>query len=172
MIERIKSRIKEIKDAKATQVTLPTLWIPILCIFVGVLIGGIGERTTQNQSIQSEQKVVLQKTTYDQLKQNNEKALNIIKASNLTLTEAQKSIVEQQTQLDRLKQDNSLQAKELAIAKQNSIEQQASLKKIEDSLNKSIEQVKKDKKKMQSLKTQRNLWAVLAIVASGFAIAK
>ena len=46
MIERIKSRIKEIKDAKATQVTLPTLWIPILCIFVGVLIGGIGERTT------------------------------------------------------------------------------------------------------------------------------
>ena len=46
MIERIKSRIKEIQYAKATQVTLPTLWIPILCIFVGVLIGGIGERTT------------------------------------------------------------------------------------------------------------------------------
>ena len=46
MIERIKSRIKEIQNAKATQVTLPTLWIPILCIFVGVLIGGIGERTT------------------------------------------------------------------------------------------------------------------------------
>lgn len=46
MIERIKSRIKEITNAKATQVTLPTLWIPILCIFVGVLIGGIGERTT------------------------------------------------------------------------------------------------------------------------------
>lgn len=128
--------------------------------------------TSQNPSIQSEQKVVLQKTTYDQLKANNEKALNIIKASNLTLTEAQKSIVEQQTQLDKLKQDNTLQAKELAKAKQNSIEQQASLKKIEDSLNKSIEQVKKDKKKMQTLKAQRNLWAVLAIVASGFAIAK
>ena len=128
--------------------------------------------TSQNPSIQSEQKVVLQKTTYDQLKANNEKALNIIKASNLTLTEAQKSIVEQQTQLDRLKQDNTLQAKELAKAKQTSIEQQASLKKIEDSLNKSIEQVKKDKKKMQTLKAQRNLLAILAIVASGFAIAK
>ncbi len=46
MIERIKSRIKEIKDANITQVTLPTLWIPILCIFVGILVGGIGERTT------------------------------------------------------------------------------------------------------------------------------
>lgn len=128
--------------------------------------------TSQNPSIQSEQKVVLQKTTYDQLKANNEKALNIIKASNLTLTEAQKSIVEQQTQLDRLKQDNTLQAKELAKAKQNSIEQQASLKKIEDSLNKSIEQMKRDKKKMQTLKAQRNLLAILAIVASGFAVAK
>jgi hypothetical protein len=32
--------------------------------------------------------------------------------------------------------------------------------------------MKKDKKKMQTLKAQRNLLAILAIVASGFAIAK
>lgn len=43
---KIQSTIKELKNAKITQTIIPTLWIPFLCILIGIIIGGVGERTT------------------------------------------------------------------------------------------------------------------------------
>lgn len=113
------------------------------------------------------QTVTLDYNTYKTLKQNSNEALDILKASTLTLTEAQKSMVEQEKLLAELKESNDLQAQELKKAKETSTKQLESLKRTEESLNQSIKDYKTLQHKYNVKKRQNKTIAILSVLAVG-----
>ena len=121
--------------------------------------------TTTPTVDQQQKTVTMDYNTYKTLKQNSNEALNILKVSTLTLTEAQSTMVEQEKLLTDLKETNELQAQELAKAKETSTKQLESLKKTEESLNQSIEDYKILQHKYKVKKRQNKTIAILSGVA-------
>lgn len=121
--------------------------------------------TTTPTVDQQQKTVTMDYETYKTLKQNSNEALNILKVSTLTLTEAQSTMVEQEKLLTNLKETNELQAQELKKAKETSTKQLESLKKTEESLNQSIEDYKILQHKYKVKKRQNKTIAILSGVA-------
>ena len=116
--------------------------------------------TTSPTVDQQQKTVTMDYNTYKTLKQNSNEALNILKVSTLTLTEAQSTMVEQEKLLTNLKETN-----ELKKAKETSTKQLESLKKTEESLNQSIEDYKILQHKYKVKKRQNKTIAILSGVA-------
>ena len=128
--------------------------------------------TTTSQEVQSptQKTVTMDYNTYKTLKQNSNEALSILKASKVTLTEAQNTMVEQEKLLNKLKETNNLQAQELMKAKETSVKQLESLKRTEESLNRSIESYKNLQHKYKVKKRQNRTIAILSGVAIAGAV--
>jgi septal ring factor EnvC (AmiA/AmiB activator) len=96
-------------------------------------------------------------TQWNELKSNNEKALNLIEASNVPLTEAQTLVMKQKNELTEAHNTISTLETELMKAKMLSMKQEVTLSEMQNSLTELKGQIDNDKRTIKRLRMQRNL---------------
>lgn len=142
-----------------------SLWALFLCLLLSALlsISVRAETPTQTISVPLEQ--------WNELKMGNEKALNLIKASKMPLTEAQALTAKQANELTALKSINAQQASELEKAKSDLTKQSVYLAETQNSLDQLNKQIKKSHDAEKRLTRQRNTWAYIAgVLVVGLAV--
>ena len=105
---------------------------------------------------QAEQTISVPLTQWNELKSNNEKALNSIEVSNIPLTEAQNLVVKQKNELTEAHNTINKLENELAKAKADSVKQEATLNEMQNSLIELKGQIDNDKRTIKRLRMQRN----------------
>lgn len=106
---------------------------------------------------QEEATITIPLTQWNELKSNNEKALNSIEASNIPLTEAQTLVVKQKNELTEAHNTISTLETELMKAKMLSMKQEVTLNEMSNSLTELKGQIENDKRTIKRLRMQRNL---------------
>ena len=101
-------------------------------------------------------------TTWNELKANNEKALNLIRQSRIPLSEVQALTVKQANELVELKNINNKQLQELMRAQADLMRQKNSLQEMQSSLNELNKDIKRSKATEERLHRQRNTWVVIS----------
>ena len=101
-------------------------------------------------------------TTWNELKENNRKVLNLIRQSRIPLNESQDLINKQASELQELKSINSKQSQELMIAQNDLMKQNAYLNEMNNSLNEYSKDIKRNHQTEQRLHRQRNTWALIS----------
>lgn len=142
-----------------------SLWALFLCLLLSALlsISVRAEAPTQTISVPV--------TQWIELKNNNEKALNLINASEVPLTEAQSLIYKQANELTDLKSINKAQAETLAQAKSDLAKQEVYLSETQKSLDQLNNQIKKSHDAEKRLTRQRNTWVYIAgVLVVGLAV--
>ncbi len=110
---------------------------------------------------QAEPTITVPLTQWNELKSNNEKALNSIEASSIPLTEAQTLVVKQGQELNEVHNTINKLESELTKAKETSVKQEATLNKMQNSLDILKEKVERDNRTIKRLKMQRNISQVV-----------
>lgn len=111
---------------------------------------------------QQEQTITIPLTQWNELKSNNEKALNLIEASNVPLTEAQNLVMKQKNELTEAHNTINKLENELTQAKLQSMKQEVTLNEMQNSLTELKGQIENDKKTIKRLRMQRNVSQVLS----------
>lgn len=106
---------------------------------------------------QAEQTISVPVTQWNELKSNNEKALSLIEASNVPLTEAQALVVKQREELTEAHNTIIRLENELQTAKVDLVKQEVTLNEMQNSLDELKNKVENDKKTIKRLRMQRNL---------------
>ena len=106
---------------------------------------------------QAEPTISVPLTQWNELKANNGKALSIIEASNVPLTEAQTIAVKQREELTEAHNTINKLENELNKAKADLVKQEVTLNEMQNSLIELKEKVEKDNRTIKRLKMQRNL---------------
>ena len=106
---------------------------------------------------QQEATITIPLTQWNELKDNNARALSLIEASSLPLDEAQSLVMKQREELNEAHNTISTLETELTKAKMLSMKQEVTLSKMESSLIELKEKVEKDNRTIKRLKMQRNL---------------
>ena len=122
-------------------------------------------------SNQTEATITIPLTQWNELKINNEKALNLIEASNVPLTEAQNLVMKQKNELTEAHNTINKLENELTKAKLQAMKQEVTLNEMQNSLTELKGQIENDKKTIKRLRMQRNLSQVLnggAIIGVAF----
>ena len=120
---------------------------------------------------QVEPAITVPLTQWNELKDNNAKALNLIEASNVPLTEAQTIAVKQKEELNEAKTTIDKLTTELDKAKADLVKQEVTLNEMQNSLDELKNKVENDKKSIKRLRMQRNLSQVFggsAIIGVAF----
>lgn len=120
---------------------------------------------------QEEATITIPLTQWNELKSNNEKALNLIEASSVPLTEAQNIVMKQKNELTEAHNTITKLESELMKAKLQSMKQEVTLNEMQASLTELKGQIENDKKTIKRLRMQRNLSQVLgggAIIGVAF----
>ena len=120
---------------------------------------------------QQETTITIPLTQWNELKSNNEKALNSIEASNITLTEAQSLVMKQKNELTEAHNTINKLENELMQAKLQSMKQEITLNEMQNSLTELKGQIENDKKTIKRLRMQRNFSQMLgggAIIGVAF----
>lgn len=115
---------------------------------------------------QAETTITIPLIQWNELKSNNEKALSLIKTSNLPLTEAQSLVMKQREELNKAHDTISTLETELTKAKMLSMKQEVTLSEMQSSLIELKEQIKNDKRTIKRLRMQRNLSQILGAGAT------
>lgn len=115
---------------------------------------------------QAEPTISVPVSQWNELKNNNEKALNIINASSVPLTEAQNLAVKQKEELNEAKNTIDKLTTELDKAKADLVKQEVTLSEMSSSLIELKGQIENDKKTIKRLKMQRNIAQVLGAGAT------
>ena len=110
---------------------------------------------------QAEPTITVPLTQWNELKSNNEKALNSIEASNVPLTEAQTLVAKQGQELTEAHNTINRLESELAKAKADSVKQEATLNEIKNSLDVLKNKIERDNRTIKRLRIQRNLSQVV-----------
>lgn len=110
-----------------------------------------------SSTAQAEQTIIVPLTQWNELKSNNEKALSLIEASNVPLTEAQTLVMKQQQELTEAHNTISTLETELMKAKMLSMKQEVILNEMSSSLIELKGQIDNDKRTIKRLRMQRNL---------------
>ena len=110
---------------------------------------------------QVEPTITVPLTQWNELKSNNEKALNLIEASNIPLTEAQTLVVKQGQELNEAHNTINKLEGELAKAKETSVKQEATLSEMQKSLDVLKNKIERDNRTIKRLRMQRNLSQVV-----------
>ena len=103
---------------------------------------------------------------WNELKSNNEKALNLINASSVPLTEAQTIAVKQKEELNEAHNTINKLENELMQAKLQSMKQEIVLSEMQNSLTELKGQIDNDKRTIKRLRMQRNLSQILGAGAT------
>lgn len=111
---------------------------------------------------QVEATITIPLTQWNELKSNNEKALNLIEASNVPLTEAQNLVMKQKNELTEAHNTINKLENELMQAKLQSMKQEITLNEMQNSLTELKGQIENDKKTIKRLRMQRNISQVLS----------
>jgi peptidoglycan hydrolase CwlO-like protein len=106
---------------------------------------------------QAEPTITIPLTQWNELKVNNEKALNLIEASNVPLTEAQNIVMKQKNELTEAHNTINKLENELTQAKLQSMKQEITLNEMSNSLTELKGQIENDKRTIKRLRMQRNL---------------
>lgn len=110
---------------------------------------------------QAEPTISVPVSQWNELKSNNEKALNLIEASNMPLTEAQNLAVKQKEELNEAKNTIDKLTTELDKAKADLVKQEVTLNEMQNSLTELKGQIENDKRTIKRLRRQRNLSQIL-----------
>ena len=111
---------------------------------------------------QQEATITIPLTQWNELKANNGKALSIIEASNVPLTEAQTIAVKQREELTEAHNTINKLENELNKAKADLVKQEVTLNEMQNSLDELKNKVENDKKTIKRLRMQRNISQVLS----------
>lgn len=110
---------------------------------------------------QVEPTITVPLTQWNELKSNNEKALNLIEASSVPLTEAQTLVVKQGQELTEAHNTINRLESELDKAKETSVKQEATLNEMQNSLDVLKNKIERDNRTIKRLRMQRNLSQVV-----------
>ena len=110
---------------------------------------------------QVEPTITVPLTQWNELKSNNEKALNLIEASNVPLTEAQTIAAKQKEELNEAHNTINKLENELNKAKADLVKQEVTLNEMQNSLTELKGQIENDKRTIKRLRMQRNLSQIL-----------
>lgn len=111
---------------------------------------------------QQEATITIPLTQWNELKANNEKALNLIEVSSVPLTEAQNLVMKQKNELTEAHNTINKLENELTQAKLQSMKQEITLNEMQNSLTELKGQIDNDKKTIKRLRMQRNVSQVLS----------
>lgn len=134
---------------------LATIILSVLLSFSSVFAQDISSTN------QAEPTITVPLTQWNELKSNNEKALNSIKASNVPLTEAQTLVVKQGQELTEAHNTINRLENELAKAKADSVKQEATLNEMQKSLDVLKNKIERDNHTIKRLRMQRNISQVM-----------
>ena len=133
-----------------------SVWALLLCLFASLLLSWSVRADEPTETI------TIPLAQWNELKSNNAKALTLIRASKMPLTEVSTLTANQAKELSELKTINEQQFKELTKAKGDLQTQKNYL----NETNKYLTQLKADLKRNRAterrLERQRNTWAVVA----------
>lgn len=111
---------------------------------------------------QQEETITIPLTQWNELKANNEKALNLIEVSSVPLTEVQNLVMKQKNELTEAHNTINKLENELTQAKLQSMRQEITLNEMQNSLTELKGQIENDKKTIKRLRMQRNVSQVLS----------
>ena len=130
----------------------------LTAILLSVVLGSSSAFASDISSIsQQEATITIPLTQWNELKGNNEKALNSIEASSIPLTEAQSLVMKQQQELIEARNTIDKLETELMKAKLQSMKQEVTLSEMQNSLTELKGQIDNDKRTIKRLRMQRNL---------------
>lgn len=115
-----------------------------------------------SSTTQAEPTITIPLTQWNELKSNNEKALNLIEVSNVPLTEAQNLVMKQKNELTEAHNTINKLENELMQAKLQSMKQEITLNEMQNSLTELKGQIENDKRTIKRLRMQRNVSQVLS----------
>lgn len=139
----------------------------LTAILLSVVLGSSSAFASDTSSTsQAEPTINVPLTQWNELKSNNEKALNLINASNVPLTEAQTIAVKQRQELNEARNTIDKLTTELDKAKADLVKQEVILSEMSSSLIELKEKVEKDERTIKRLKMQRNLSQILGAGAT------
>lgn len=144
----------------------------LTAILLSVVLGSSSAFALDTYSTnQAEPTISVPVSQWNELKSNNEKALNIINESNIPLTEAQTLAVKQKEELNEAHNTITKLENELNKAKADLVKQEVTLSEMQSSLTELKGQIENDKRTIKRLKMQRNLSQILGAGATiGIAI--
>ena len=139
----------------------------LTAILLSVVLGSSPAFASDTYSTnQAEPTISVPVSQWNELKSNNEKALNLIEASSVPLTEAQTIAVKQRQELNEAKTTIDKLTTELDKAKADLVKQEVTLSEMSSSLIELKGQIENDKKTIKRLKMQRNIAQVLGAGAT------
>ena len=134
----------------------------LTAILLSVVLGSSSSFASDTSSIsQTEPTISVPVSQWNELKSNNEKALSLIEASNVPLTEAQTLVVKQRQELNEAHNIINKLENELMQAKLQSMKQEIVLSEMQNSLTELKGQIDNDKRTIKRLRMQRNLSQIL-----------
>jgi peptidoglycan hydrolase CwlO-like protein len=139
----------------------------LTAILLSVVLGSSSSFASDTYSTnQTEATISVPLTQWNELKSNNEKALNLIEASNVPLTEAQTIAVKQRQELNEAHNTIDKLTTELDKAKADLAKQEVTLNEMQNSLTELKGQIENDKKTIKRLRMQRNISQILGAGAT------
>ena len=144
----------------------------LTAILLSVVLGSSSSFASDTFSTdQAEATITIPLTQWNELKSNNEKALNLIEASNVPLTEAQTIAAKQKEELNEAHNTINKLENELNKAKADLVKQEVTLSEMSNSIDELKNKVENDKRTIKRLRMQRNLSQILGAGATiGIAI--
>lgn len=135
----------------------------LTAILLSVVLGSSSAFASDISSTsQAEPTISVPLTQWNELKKNNEKALNLIEVSSVPLTEAQTTVVKQREELNEAHNTINKLESELNKAKADLVKQEVTLNEMQNSLDELENKVENDKKTIKRLRIQRNVSQVLS----------
>lgn len=139
----------------------------LTAILLSVVLGSSSSFASDTSSTnQTEATISVPLTQWNELKSNNEKALNLIEASSVPLTEAQTIAAKQRQELNEAHNIINKLTTELDKAKADLVKQEIVLSEMQNSLTELKGQIDNDKKTIKRLRMQRNLSQILGAGAT------
>ena len=134
----------------------------LTAILLSVVLGSSSSFASDISSTsQAEPTISVPVSQWNELKNNNEKALNLIEASNVPLTEVQSLVMKQREELTEAHNTINKLENELTQAKLQSMKQEIVLSEMQNSLTELKGQIDNDKRTIKRLRMQRNLSQIL-----------
>lgn len=139
----------------------------LTAILLSVVLGSSPAFASDTYSTnQAEPTISVPLTQWNELKSNNEKALSLIEASNVPLTEAQTIAVKQKEELNEAHNTIDKLTTELDKAKADLVKQEATLSEMQSSLDELKNKIENDKRTIKRLRMQRNLFQMVGAGAT------
>ena len=139
----------------------------LTAILLSVVLGSSSSFASDTSSTNlAEPTVSVPVSQWNELKSNNEKALNLIKVANVPLNEVQNLAVKQKEELNEAHNTITKLENELNKAKTDLVKQEIVLSEMQNSLTELKGQIDNDKRTIKRLRMQRNLSQILGAGAT------